>query len=151
MDSNSTLETTPSANLKFDINKYDVDISKAVHTTLVECIKDLPNAWIVRDFDINSVWLYNESRRLGVIISYQIFDGQTWLHLSTSHAKRWPSQNELKEIKLQFFGDRKAIQVFPSKEEYVNDHPNCLHLFTCLGKDPLPDFRVKNDKGILSI
>lgn len=135
---------------RFNINNYDIDFTKAVHQLLVPCIENLPNEWTIRDFDLNSVWLYNERRSLGVIISYQLVGENTWLHLSVSHTKRIPSHNELKEVKFIFFGDKKAIEVFPGKEEYIEDHPNCLHLYTCLDFDPLPDFRVRID-GKLTI
>lgn len=67
-------------------------------------------------------------------------DGKHWLHLSIANHAFVPSHQELRDAKFAFFGDRKAIQVFPSSEHYINIHPFCLHLFCCLGADPLPEF-----------
>lgn len=37
--------------------------------------------------------------------------------------------------------ERQSIQVLPSEAKYINQHPFCLHLFTCLSdSDPIPDF-----------
>lgn len=51
-----------------------------------------------------------------------------------------PSWKDLRDVKDVFIGNRKAIQVFPVAAEYVNIHPNVLHLFACLDDDGLPDF-----------
>lgn len=85
-------------------------------------------------------------RRLGmaaltVIIEPEIHDGELWLHLSVSTAGRVPSWDEMRWCRDVFIGDRKAISVLPVSAEYVNIHPNCLHLFAPLERDPLPDFR----------
>jgi hypothetical protein len=37
---------------------------------------------------------------------------------------------------------RKAVMVLPAEEEHVNIHPFCLHLYSPLDRDPLPDFRM---------
>jgi len=74
-------------------------------------------------------------------------DGKRWLHLSISRPNRTPTIDELREVKFAFIGDLKAMQIFPSRDEYVNLHQHCLHLFACLDGDPLPDFR----RGIGSI
>ena len=64
-----------------------------------------------------------------------------WRHLSVSCARppRVPSWAELAYMKEIFLGDEKALLVLPPRDEYVNDHPNVLHLFS--GPDELPDFR----------
>lgn len=66
---------------------------------------------------------------------------RVWRHLSVSAFRppRLPTWDELRWCKEVFLGDEKAVMVFPSKREYVNDHPNVLHLFS--GPDELPDFR----------
>ena len=35
--------------------------------------------------------------------------------------------------------DKKAIMVFPEEENYVNIHPNCLHLWYS-AENPIPEF-----------
>lgn len=63
-----------------------------------------------------------------------------WEHCSISpYAKRimpdWDSMCELKSI---FWNDDEAvIQIHPPKAEYVNNLPNCLHLWRCYYKDML--------------
>ena len=64
-----------------------------------------------------------------------------WVHVSCSRKDRIPSYEDLMEVKKIFIGDgRQAIQVFPVKAKHINIHPNCLHLWACLGDDGLPDF-----------
>ena len=63
-----------------------------------------------------------------------------WEHASVApYAKRimpdWDSMSELKSI---FWNDDEAvIQIHPPKAEYVNNLPNCLHLWRCYYKDML--------------
>lgn len=69
-------------------------------------------------------------------------DGRRWLHVSLSCADRLPSYGEMTAVKEAFIGaHRKAIQVFPPRREHIDDMPFCLHLWSCLDSDPLPDFR----------
>lgn len=70
-------------------------------------------------------------------------DGLRWYHVSVSREGRIPFWKDLQYVKDIFIGKkRKAIQILPPADEHVNVHPYCLHLWTCLDKDPLPDFRV---------
>lgn len=51
-------------------------------------------------------------------------------HLSISNKKRLPTYNELKEARYRFLPDNVTMaQLFPPKAEFVNIHPNCLHLW----------------------
>jgi len=73
-------------------------------------------------------------------------DGRSWLHVSMSRANRLPYWKDLQYVKDLFVGrDRKAVQVFPPAAEHVNIHPYCLHLWSCLDEDPLPDFRTDGE------
>jgi len=68
-------------------------------------------------------------------------DGNVWMHASCSREDRLPSWDDIKEMKDLFVGtQRTAIQVLPPEAEYVNQHPNVLHLWSCLTADVLPDF-----------
>ncbi len=68
-------------------------------------------------------------------------DGRRWLHVSCSRPNRIPDWDDLRTVKDLFIGaDRKAVQVFPPKAEYVNINSNVLHLWCCLDGDGLPDF-----------
>ena len=79
--------------------------------------------------------------RFIAIVEPEEHEGKVWRHLSVSCASppRVPTWSELGYMKELFLGDEKAVMVFPSKREYVNDHPHVLHLFS--GPDELPDFR----------
>lgn len=85
-----------------------------------------------------------DGEMLSVILEVEVVDGELWAHLSASNMqkKRVPSWDELRWCKEYFLGDRKAVQVLPPRAEYVNINPHVLHLYTCLERDPLPDFRM---------
>ena len=72
-------------------------------------------------------------------------DGRNWIHFSMSRRDgKLPSWDELRDAKDIFIGkDKKAIQVLPPADQYVNHNPGVLHLFCCLSEDVLPDFRLK--------
>lgn len=73
-------------------------------------------------------------------------DMQHWLHVSISREDCLPSYEDLCKTKTEFIGeDKTAIQVFPPKAKHVNLHPYCLHLWTCLTSNPLPDFTRGGD------
>lgn len=40
--------------------------------------------------------------------------------------------------------ERVAVQVHPRAAEYFNAHPFCLHLWSCLDAEVLPDLRDEN-------
>jgi hypothetical protein len=83
---------------------------------------------------------------LRVLVSAMIeADGKPWLHVSFSRPDRLPSYDDLKLVKAEVVGaDRKAIQVFPAESQFVNRHAYCLHLWSPLSHDPLPDFTRGN-------
>lgn len=88
------------------------------------------------------------SRSLHAICSVQRVILEThcpriWVHLSLSHPKRLPTWTELVDAKELFIGlERAAYQVVPPRSQYVNLHPYCLHLWSCLDEDPMPDFSM---------
>ena len=64
--------------------------------------------------------------------------GGGWYHVSVSpYAKRiTPSYDDMQTLKEMFFrDDEAAIQVHPPKDQYVNNKPNCLHLWKCYYRD----------------
>ncbi len=78
-----------------------------------------------------------------IIDSRIMKDGCEWVHLSISHPDSLPTYEELCAAKDWFIGkDKKAIQVFAPSTEHYNHHKYCLHLWHCLDRDPLPDFRI---------
>lgn len=96
---------------------------------------------------------YERADGLRVIVtSNRERDGKMWLHVSYSRADRVLDYNDTVEVKRRFCGDfRYAIAVFPPKSKWINDHPNCLHLWSALEGFPLPDFRVETSSGRMTI
>ena len=89
---------------------------------------------------------------LTIILEVECIDGEIWAHLSMSvPGKRVPTWDELRWCKEYFLGDRKAVQVLPPRAEYVNINPYVLHLYACLERDPLPDFRGIDRTGRIAI
>lgn len=65
-------------------------------------------------------------------------NGGGWEHVSVSPYARGitPDWDDMCRIKEIFFHDDEAvIQIHPPKDEYVNNMPNCLHLWRCYYKD----------------
>lgn len=70
-------------------------------------------------------------------------DGNVWLHTSFSRKGRMPTYDDMARVKRIFIGDsQKALMVLPDKAHHVNIHPFCLHFFTPLYHDPLPEFSL---------
>ena len=68
-------------------------------------------------------------------------DGMGWEHISVSRKDRPPLWDEMCQIKNLFWGDEDCvIQYHPPRSQYVNNHPNCLHLWRPIGIElPMPD------------
>lgn len=80
---------------------------------------------------------------LAVLMGAEMFsDGSVWLHVSLSRRSRLPDWQDVREVKDVFVGDdRAAVQVLPSKAEYVNHNPHVLHMWSPVHGSQLPDFR----------
>ena len=63
-----------------------------------------------------------------------------WEHVSISNHKRCPYWDEMCFVKGLFWDDEDVVvQFHPRKSQYVNNHPNCLHLWRPVGIDiPVP-------------
>jgi len=69
-------------------------------------------------------------------------DGLGWEHVSVSvNRDRTPTWEVMNAVKDLFWGgEDTVIQYHPKKSEYVNCHPNVLHLWRPIGIElPLPD------------
>ena len=66
--------------------------------------------------------------------------GQGWDHLSVSQRNKTPSWDIMCRIKNVFWGeDEVCVEYHPKKEDYVNLHPHCLHIWKEVGKEfPTP-------------
>ena len=59
-----------------------------------------------------------------------------WEHVSVSLKNRCPNWNEMCFVKRFFWtDDERVIQIHPNKIEYINQHPNCLHLWKKYGEE----------------
>lgn len=74
--------------------------------------------------------VYVDGKSFFVIAS----DGGGWEHVSVSPCNKkrkvCPTWEEMCAIKDLFFDpEERVVQFHPSRSEYVNDHPYCLHLW----------------------
>lgn len=57
-------------------------------------------------------------------------DGLSWEHVSASFPNKTPSWDVMCFVKDLFWSEAATvIQYHPAKEDYVNKHPYCLHLW----------------------
>ncbi len=57
-------------------------------------------------------------------------DGLGWEHVSVSRRDRCPTWDEMCQVKALFWDEEDCvIQFHPPRSQYVNVHPNCLHLW----------------------
>lgn len=90
-------------------------------------------------------WTYNGLLVIASAGEYE--DGREWLHVSVSRKSRLPTYDELTRVKRDFIGDdKKAVFVLPEKQNHVNIHNYCLHLFYS-ANNPLPEF--SNGAGLI--
>jgi len=105
--------------------------------------KVLPASWQKLDQYSNAGWFRQGNAGLAVCFEVEQVDGDLWIHISLSLRAQMPSYEDLATVKAVFLGpDRKAILVLPPKGEHYNLHPFCLHLYSPITRDPLPDFRA---------
>jgi len=58
-----------------------------------------------------------------------------WKHASVSHHARYPTWDEILDVRYLFFGENDdVVQILPPKGEYVNVAQNCFHLWSPIGK-----------------
>lgn len=63
-------------------------------------------------------------------------NGCGWEHVSVSNEKHIPSWIVMNKIKNLFWDKNETVvQFHPAESEYVNIHPNCLHLWKEIGKE----------------
>jgi hypothetical protein len=76
------------------------------------------------------------------ILTFKVIasNGHGWEHVSVSTPERIPKWAEMQAIKEMFFEDHEVVmQLHPRKEDYVNMHPHCLHMWRPIGVEiPTP-------------
>ncbi len=77
-----------------------------------------------------SAWVVPKSTKDSLEAQVRASRSYGWDHVSVSFEDRTPTWDEMAEIKEMFFrSDETAIQFHPKKDEYVNMHPYCLHIW----------------------
>lgn len=66
--------------------------------------------------------------------------GKPWEHVSVSMPDRCPIWEEMDEIKDMFWRpDEVVLQFHVAKQDHINHHPHCLHLWRQVGVEvPMP-------------
>jgi hypothetical protein len=102
----------------------------------------LPASWTIHERKRDGIHYVQSISGLSLIVSGDTeWDGRRWIHMSIACPWRMPTWMELVAAKEMVIGrDAYAVQVIPPRNEYVNQHPYCLHLFSCIDGHPLPDF-----------
>ena len=89
-----------------------------------------------KEFGNNGVFIVRSikfKRPFSVIAS----DGAGWEHVSVSLSGRDPTWNEMCFIKGLFWGEGDVVfQLHPAKDQYVNFHKHCLHLWRNPNQNP---------------
>lgn len=79
---------------------------------------------------IRNAAAYSSVGKLHVIYSEDNTPKWGWLkHVSVSRSDRFPSWHEILAVKEFFFGDVDCMMVMPKKEDYINVHENCFHIW----------------------
>jgi hypothetical protein len=94
-------------------------------------------SWIEETEDGLAGVIYMPNRWRGTII---VSNGAGWEHVSVSPEKKHvvPSWEDMCFIKALFWNkDETVIEVHPANSDYVNNMPNCLHLWRCSYKEML--------------
>jgi hypothetical protein len=67
-------------------------------------------------------------------------EGIPWEHVSVSLRNRPPNWEEMCYIKSLFWDDEETVmQLHPPRSKWINNHPNCLHMWRPLNQEiPLP-------------
>lgn len=113
--------------------KFDVELTEELSPRV------LPPGWAKIRGEAN-MWHTNDG--VSIIASAEIVDGERWWHVSCARPNRLPSWDDVRKVKDIFVGrDKTAVQVLPSQDRYVNDNPHVLHLWRCLDREIVPDFR----------
>lgn len=103
-------------------------------------LEDNPEMGFDPSFGMNGCFIIKPlSRKLVVIAS----DQMGWEHVSVSvrdHPDRIPSWEEMCAVKEMFWEDDEVVmQLHPTKEDWIDCHPGCLHLWRPLEAEiPLP-------------
>lgn len=106
----------------------------------------IPAGWSQSGPDeyFNCRWL-ESSDGMRICLEVEFVDEALWMHLSFSRRDRDPNYFDMTRVKDLFIGaNRKAIMVLPKRDEHYSFAKHCLHLYSPIESDPLPDFRAQD-------
>ena len=96
----------------------------------------VPNGCRIRDGQMASDETYGNNGAFklklkhGQVLFAIVSDVWGWEHVSVSRTDRCPTWDEMCQVKDLFWDkDDCVVQYHPPESEYVNNHPNCLHLW----------------------
>lgn len=96
----------------------------------------VPNKYRIRtgrigsDDSIGNAGAFEIKLKHGQTVFVIASDGAGWEHVSVSRRDRCPTWDEMCQVKAMFWDeDDCVVQFHPPRSEYVNNHPNCLHLW----------------------
>lgn len=100
--------------------------------------------------EIGNNGMFEVKLRLNQRVLIVASDGMGWEHVSVSRRDRCPTWDEMCQVKSLFWDASDCVvQFHPPQSEYVNNHPNCLHLWRQAGGDfQLPPSILVGCKGV---
>lgn len=74
------------------------------------------------------LWIGHSGKHNRISVIASIDDGS--LHVSIAHSQRYPTWDEILTVRAWAFpDDTEVVMVLARKEDYVNVHNNCFHLW----------------------
>jgi hypothetical protein len=104
--------------------------------------------------DMHGAFYLTEPRgRVMLVISSGSDSTYGWEHVSVSLRNRAPNWPEMCFVKSMFWSDDECVlQYHPAKVDYVNYHPNCLHMWRPIAfAIPMPPSILVGPQGVSSI
>lgn len=95
-------------------------IQKAVNPALAKMLRAEGSEWVK---------CYTTLSGHSVLFSLDNTPKGALKHFSVSHFERYPTWDEILEIKEQLLGDIDAMMVMPKKEDYVNLESKTFHVW----------------------
>lgn len=90
--------------------------------SFIEFIRNINNECVIGGFTIDPI----SNKRL----NFKFSRANGWEHLSVSMPNRCPNWEQMCFMKEQFWEDDEAcVEYHPKKEDYVNNHNYCLHIW----------------------
>ena len=89
----------------------------------------------------------NDNKMYTFIFSY----GGGWEHLSVSLPRKTPSWEVMCRMKDIFWNDDETcVEYHPAKNQYVNNHPHCLHIWRPVNNDQFFNEPESKEEDVLA-